>query len=188
MSNIDKNIRKNILNKELNEEWLLINFQIWINIDINSITGNCNKGFKHDSIICCNESHTCRTGSLILNYYIPIYIFFISEIYKFLEKSEVQNVRVILPKRLHVSNIPFRFRDYELRKLFASFGEICETEIIFNDRGSKGFGFITFSKWTEAERARLHLDGMEIEGRQIEVNIATIKNFKLYRLIRNKKF
>ncbi|CAF4903512.1 unnamed protein product [Rotaria magnacalcarata] len=40
-------------------------------------------------------------------------------------------------KRLHVSNIPFRFRDEDLKAMFAQFGEIIDTEIIFNERGSK---------------------------------------------------
>ncbi|XP_077490382.1 RNA binding protein fox-1 homolog 2-like isoform X12 [Amblyomma americanum] len=41
------------------------------------------------------------------------------------------------PKRLHVSNIPFRFRDPDLRQLFGQFGAILDVEIIFNERGSK---------------------------------------------------
>ena len=43
-----------------------------------------------------------------------------------------------LPKRLHVSNIPFRFREPNLAALFIRFGEVTESEIIYNDRGSKG--------------------------------------------------
>ncbi|XP_043523476.1 RNA binding protein fox-1 homolog 3-like isoform X3 [Frieseomelitta varia] len=41
------------------------------------------------------------------------------------------------PKRLHVSNIPFRFRDPDLRAMFGQFGPILDVEIIFNERGSK---------------------------------------------------
>lgn len=41
------------------------------------------------------------------------------------------------PKRLHVSNIPFRFREPDLRQLFGEFGVILDVEIIFNERGSK---------------------------------------------------
>ncbi|XP_067013437.1 RNA binding protein fox-1 homolog 3 isoform X14 [Anabrus simplex] len=41
------------------------------------------------------------------------------------------------PKRLHVSNIPFRFRDPDLRTMFGQFGAILDVEIIFNERGSK---------------------------------------------------
>lgn len=79
-------------------------------------------------------------------------------------------------KRLHISNIPFRFRDPDLRQLFGKFGHILDVEIIFNERGSKGFGFVTFASQAEAEDAKLQLNGSIIEGRKIEVNDATARN------------
>ena len=42
-------------------------------------------------------------------------------------------------------------------------------EIIFNERGSKGFGFVTFAKGSEADKARDELHGTIVEGRKIEV-------------------
>ncbi|RWS01416.1 RNA binding protein fox-1 1-like isoform X3, partial [Dinothrombium tinctorium] len=54
------------------------------------------------------------------------------------------------PKRLHVSNIPFRFRDPDLRQLFG------------------GFGFVTFASSLDADRAREQLNGTVVEGRKIE--------------------
>ncbi|XP_076147880.1 RNA binding protein fox-1 homolog 2 isoform X2 [Alosa pseudoharengus] len=85
------------------------------------------------------------------------------------------------PKRLHVSNIPFRFRDPDLRQMFGQFGKILDVEIIFNERGSKGFGFVTFETSADAERAREKLHGTIVEGRKIEVNNATA------RVMTNKK-
>ncbi|XP_039973174.1 RNA binding protein fox-1 homolog 2-like isoform X2 [Xiphias gladius] len=85
------------------------------------------------------------------------------------------------PKRLHVSNIPFRFRDPDLRQMFGQFGKILDVEIIFNERGSKGFGFVTFENSTDAEKAREKLHGTLVEGRKIEVNNATA------RVMTNKK-
>ncbi|XP_076010866.1 RNA binding protein fox-1 homolog 1-like [Genypterus blacodes] len=79
------------------------------------------------------------------------------------------------PKRLHVSNIPFRFRDPDLRQMFGQFGKILDVEIIFNERGSKGFGFVTFESAAEADRAREKLNGTIVEGRKIEVNNATAR-------------
>ncbi|KAG7270148.1 hypothetical protein CRUP_027218 [Coryphaenoides rupestris] len=61
------------------------------------------------------------------------------------------------PKRLHVSNIPFRFRDPDLRQMFG------------------GFGFVTFESAMEADRAREKLNGTIVEGRKIEVNNATAR-------------
>ncbi|XP_030064478.1 RNA binding protein fox-1 homolog 3 isoform X1 [Microcaecilia unicolor] len=85
------------------------------------------------------------------------------------------------PKRLHVSNIPFRFRDPDLRQMFGQFGKILDVEIIFNERGSKGFGFVTFETGMDADRAREKLNGTIVEGRKIEVNNATA------RVMTNKK-
>jgi len=79
------------------------------------------------------------------------------------------------PKRLHVSNIPFRFRDPDLRNMFGKFGTILDVEIIFNERGSKGFGFVTFASAADADRARDNLNGTVVEGRKIEVNNATAR-------------
>ena len=45
-------------------------------------------------------------------------------------------------------------------------------EIIFNERGSKGFGFVTFAKGLEADKARDELHGTIVEGRKIEVKEA----------------
>ncbi|ULT80692.1 hypothetical protein L5515_016800 [Caenorhabditis briggsae] len=79
------------------------------------------------------------------------------------------------PKRLHVSNIPFRFRDPDLKTMFEKFGAVSDVEIIFNERGSKGFGFVTMERPQDAERARQELHGSMIEGRKIEVNCATAR-------------
>ncbi|KAF1666940.1 hypothetical protein FQA23_0004494, partial [Aptenodytes patagonicus] len=61
------------------------------------------------------------------------------------------------------------------------FGKILDVEIIFNERGSKGFGFVTFETSTDADRAREKLNGTIVEGRKIEVNNATA------RVMTNKK-
>jgi len=79
------------------------------------------------------------------------------------------------PKRLHVSNIPFRFREPHLFYMFEQFGEVTDVEIIYNDKGSKGFGFVTLAKSENADTARMVLHGSTVEGRIIEVNLATPK-------------
>ena len=51
------------------------------------------------------------------------------------------------------------------------YGTVLHTEIIYNERGSKGFGFVTMETSDGATKAKKALHGKEIEGRKIEVSI-----------------
>ena len=62
---------------------------------------------------------------------------------------------------------------------FQGFGDIIDAEIIFNDRGSKGFGFVTFMNAEDANIARDSISGKNIDGRKIEVR-SRVKKFILY--------
>jgi len=75
--------------------------------------------------------------------------------------------------RLHVSNLPFIFREVHLARLFSSFGTVTDAEVVTNEKGSKGFGFVSLSSPEEAAAAQRALHGAVIEGRRIEVNRAT---------------
>ena len=59
--------------------------------------------------------------------------------------------------------------------LFGKFGNVEDAEIIYNDKGSKGFGFITMSRGKDADNALIRLNHSIVEGRIIEVNLATPK-------------
>lgn len=75
--------------------------------------------------------------------------------------------------KLFVGSLPWSMTSDSLKELFAQYGEITEA-IIISDREtgrSKGFGFVTFAKEEDAQKA-LELHGKEIEGRTIVVNIA----------------
>lgn len=49
------------------------------------------------------------------------------------------------------------------------FGDMIDAEIIFNERGSKGFGFVTFMNSEDANIARDGVSGKIIDGRKVEV-------------------
>ena len=57
-----------------------------------------------------------------------------------------------------------------------------DAEIIFNDRGSKGFGFVTFSNGDNALKARDELNGRVIDGRKIEVRRGLFHCISLWRV------
>jgi RNA recognition motif-containing protein len=49
------------------------------------------------------------------------------------------------------------------------YGSVSDCQIIYNERGSKGFGFVTFSLAAEADAAKAALNGADVEGRKITV-------------------
>ena len=54
------------------------------------------------------------------------------------------------------------------------YGTVLDAEIIYNERGSKGFGFVTMETSDDATKAKEALHGKEIEGRKIEVLLFTL--------------
>uniref|UniRef100_A0A8R1DPR8 RRM domain-containing protein n=1 Tax=Caenorhabditis japonica TaxID=281687 RepID=A0A8R1DPR8_CAEJA len=75
--------------------------------------------------------------------------------------------------RIYVSNIPFSFREQDLAAMFFAYGRVLSVEIVTNDRGSKGFGFVTLDSIESCEKARAALHESHVQGRIIEVRRAT---------------
>jgi RNA recognition motif-containing protein len=78
--------------------------------------------------------------------------------------------------KLYVGNFPYSVDESQLREMFSAYGEIQEIALI-KDREtgrSKGFAFITFASQQAAEKA-LALNGKEIDGRALKVNMAQEK-------------
>lgn len=79
--------------------------------------------------------------------------------------------------KLFVSNLAYSIDDDALMQMFSEIEgvEVVEAKVItdkFNDGRSKGFGFVTLSTDEMAEIAIKEMNGKEIEGRQIFVNVA----------------
>ncbi|HDZ61247.1 MAG TPA: RNA-binding protein [Candidatus Pacearchaeota archaeon] len=78
------------------------------------------------------------------------------------------------PSKVYVGNLPFSVDDDELRKLFSSYGEMSEVSLIsdkFSGR-SKGFGFVTFVKSEDAQKAISEMNDKDIQGRPLKVSEA----------------
>lgn len=75
---------------------------------------------------------------------------------------------------LFVGNLPFTTGSPELEQLFAAYGTVSRAQVISDrDTGrSRGFGFVEMDNDDEAQAAIEGLDGTDMGGRAIKVNVA----------------
>lgn len=79
-----------------------------------------------------------------------------------------------MSKKLFVGSLEWGVTEQDLQDLFSPYGEIEEAIVIkdkFSGR-SKGFGFVSFAKEEEADKAIEELNESELKGRKIIVNEA----------------
>lgn len=79
--------------------------------------------------------------------------------------------------RLFVGGLDWKTDEVRLREVFEDFGNVMEVKVIQDrDTGrSRGFGFVTFDEVEGAQRAIEKLDGKELDGRTVKVNLAENK-------------
>ena len=83
-----------------------------------------------------------------------------------------------MEKRLFVGNLPYSIGDDELQAAFADHGTVVSA-VVIRDREtgrSRGFGFVEMETQEMAETAQGAVDGTEIDGRRVRVNVAHEKN------------
>jgi cold-inducible RNA-binding protein len=82
-----------------------------------------------------------------------------------------------MSKQIYAGNLSYQMTDETLRDLFAQHGEVSSVKIIrYPDSGkSKGFGFIEMTNDDEADSAIEKLNGTDVLGRSIRVNVARPK-------------
>jgi RNA recognition motif-containing protein len=75
---------------------------------------------------------------------------------------------------IYVGNLPFSTTDSDLESLFAEYGAVSRAQVITDrDTGrSRGFGFVEMESDTDAEKAITELDGTDVGGRSLNVNVA----------------
>ena len=84
----------------------------------------------------------------------------------------------IQKNKLYVGNLAYGVDDDTLAKVFSEVEgvEVTEAKVILDkmseERRSRGFGFVTVATDEMAEIAVKELNGKEIDGRQIFVNVA----------------
>src|SRR5690349_6634401 len=76
--------------------------------------------------------------------------------------------------KLFVGNLSFNTTENDLQDTFAAHGTVVETNLMM-DRATgrpRGFGFITMSTPEEAQAAINALNGKDVDGRALTVNVA----------------
>ena len=79
-----------------------------------------------------------------------------------------------MSNKLFVGNLSFDTTENELQDAFAAHGTVTETNLMM-DRTTgrpRGFGFVTMSTPEEAQKAIEALNGAQLGGRALTVNIA----------------
>ena len=84
---------------------------------------------------------------------------------------------VVNSARLYVGNLSYETSEATIRTAFEAHGEVASVNLI-TDRESgrpKGFGFVEMGSADEAGKAKGALDGTQMDGRALKVDVATVK-------------
>lgn len=79
-----------------------------------------------------------------------------------------------MSSKLFVGSLSWNTDDHGLEQAFARFGTITDAKVITDrDSGrSRGFGFVTFADPSSAQQAMQEMNGAELDGRSLNVDIA----------------
>jgi cold-inducible RNA-binding protein len=76
--------------------------------------------------------------------------------------------------KLFVGNLSFQTTENDLQDAFAAHGTVTETNLVMDRMTNRprGFAFVTMSTGEEAQNAITAMNGVDLGGRSITVNVA----------------
>ena len=79
-----------------------------------------------------------------------------------------------MSNKLFVGNLSFNTTENDLNDAFAQFGTVTETNLMMDRMTNRprGFGFVTMSSAEEAQKAIEGMNGKDMDGRALTVNVA----------------
>lgn len=82
-----------------------------------------------------------------------------------------------MSKRIYIGNLSYATKEASLSNYFSSYGNVLSSVIIKDKltEQSKGFGFVEMEDDSAAQKAIAELNGREIDGRKVRVNLAEEK-------------
>src|SRR5512137_2312063 len=81
---------------------------------------------------------------------------------------------VVNSAKLYVGNLSYETSEATIRTAFEAHGEVNSVNLITDrDTGrAKGFGFVEMGSAEEAQKAKSALDGTQVDGRALKVDVA----------------
>ncbi len=79
-----------------------------------------------------------------------------------------------MSNKLFVGNLSFNTTENDLQDAFAAHGSVVETNLMMDKMSGRprGFAFVTMSTAEEAQKAISALNGAQLDGRALTVNVA----------------
>jgi cold-inducible RNA-binding protein len=79
-----------------------------------------------------------------------------------------------MSNKLFVGNLSFNTTENDLQDAFAAYGAVTEANLMMDRMTNRprGFGFVTMSSAEEAQKAIEGLNGQDLDGRALTVNVA----------------
>ncbi|HEY2328229.1 MAG TPA: RNA-binding protein [Verrucomicrobiae bacterium] len=79
-----------------------------------------------------------------------------------------------MSNKLFVGNLSFNTTENDLNDAFAAHGTVTETNLMMDRMTNRprGFAFVTMSSAEEAQKAIAALNGAQLDGRALTVNVA----------------
>ena len=76
--------------------------------------------------------------------------------------------------KLYVGNLDYNLDESQLKRYFEKYGEVSSVTIIADKETgeSKGYGFVEMADKEGGKKALERMNGSEVNGRRIKVNIA----------------
>lgn len=83
-----------------------------------------------------------------------------------------------MSKKLFVGGLSFDTNDSGLKETFEKYGEVIEAKVITDRESgrSRGFGFVTLAEEDAADKAIEGMNGTELDGRSLTVNVAKARS------------
>jgi len=90
------------------------------------------------------------------------------------KRSVCRTVKHHMSNKLFVGNLSFNITENDLQDAFAAHGTVTETNLMMDRMTNRprGFGFVTMSTEEEAQKAIAAMNGKEMDGRALTVNVA----------------